>query len=132
MQRFWIEFRSDRFRSKDRLDFRTEDKRLRSVCVIKRFDTDVIANERQGSFAIVPDGESKHAVETADSFPTPLVDRSEQHFGIAVGFELVSERAKLFAQFAVVVDFAVEGENETAVGREHRLVTGRGGVDGAQ
>ena len=41
----------------------------------------------------------------------------------------VSERAELFSQFAIVVDFAVEGENVAAVSRQHRFVSARARVD---
>src|SRR5689334_14568310 len=41
----------------------------------------------------------------------------------------MSARAEFVAQLAIVVDFAVEGENEAAVGREHRLVAGGRRID---
>src|SRR5687768_3810022 len=41
----------------------------------------------------------------------------------------MSERAELFAQFAIVVDFAVVREDVTAVVREHGLVTAGTRVD---
>src|SRR5690348_13403787 len=129
MQRLGVDPRLDQLRSENRFDLRSKNKPVANVRVIQRLDPDVIAHQRQRSLAIVPDGKRKHAVEPSQTFPTPLLDRGQQNFRIAVCFELMTQRAQLFAQFAVIVDFAVEGENETAVRREHRLVTGRSGID---
>src|SRR5687767_2793889 len=124
MQRFGVDLRCDQFRSKDGFDLGTKDERLGSERVIQRLDTDVIANQRQRSLAIIPNGEGKHAVETADSFLAPLSEHSQQDFGVTICFEPVSARSKLFAQFAVVINLAVESENVTAVRRKHWLVAG--------
>src|SRR6185437_8344472 len=78
---------------------------------------------------VVPNCKGKHAVETTHCIPAPFGNCFEEDFGVAVGAKLLTEGAQLFAEFAVVVDLAVEREDVTTVVREHRLVTGGRCVD---
>ena len=48
----------------------------------------------------------------------------EQNFGIGVGAERVAFGFQLFAQLAVVVDFAVERDYIAAICGEHGLMSG--------
>ena len=56
----------------------------------------------------------------------------QQDFGVGSGAEDVALGFELFAQFAVVVDFAVEGDDELAVGAVHGLRAALGEVDDGQ
>ena len=76
----------------------------------------------QLAFEVVPNCESKYAVELIYRIPTPFGDRCQQNFGVAVRLERVSKGTQLFAQFAVIVDLAIESEDVTAIMRQHRLV----------
>ena len=53
----------------------------------------------------------------------------QQDLGVGVGLEGIALGFELLAQLAVVVDFAVEGDAQAAIGSGHRLGTGGGEID---
>src|SRR6266511_128018 len=92
----------------------------------------MIARERQCAFTVVPHSEMEHAVEARQAFSTPLCKSSQQHFRICLSPELMAFALQLFAQLAIVVDLAPEGNDVTTVSGKHWLMTRYAGVDDCQ
>ena len=63
---------------------------------------------------------------------TALGVEMQQHLGVGVGAKHAPLGFELAAQFAVVVDFAVERDAQPAISAEHRLGAGIGKVDDGQ
>ena len=70
----------------------------------------------------VPQREGKHADRAFDrGFDAPKRAGFQQHLGVGIAAHGMAGRLQLAADVAVVVDFAVEGDDEAPVGRMHRL-----------
>jgi len=90
--------------------------------VIQRLDAEAVAGEEQRAMAQVADGEGEHAVEMLDAFFAPGVIGLEDHLAVALREERVAEFFEFLAQFAVVVDGAVEHQHQMQLAVEHRLM----------
>ena len=64
--------------------------------------------------------EGEHASQARQHVDVPSSIGGEQHLGIRSGRELLSEPRQLLAQLNVIIDLAVENDNEVAA--PHRLV----------
>src|ERR1700720_780005 len=83
--------------------------------VQQRFFSDSIARQKQGLCALVPDRKSKHAAQMFGTVGAVLVPGMNDRFRVAVGIKLMAELLELIAQFAVVVNLAVEDNPGSAV-----------------
>src|SRR3546814_7245862 len=71
----------------------------------------------------VPDRDGEHAIESRKPIePVPLVD-AQDDLGVAVRIEGYARLTQLAADFAMIVDLAVEHDVNSAVGRMHWLMS---------
>ena len=110
---------------------RAEQKSLAGLNDVKRLDAEWIAGGEKFTIRQVERDKRIHANEALECAVTPYLQRIRQNLGIGFCFELDAESGKFLAQFAVVVDLAIEGNRETSVERNLRL-DGVLGVDNAQ
>ena len=81
-----------------------------------------VPNQRQLPLLPVPEREREHADEAFDGgLQPPSFDRGQDDLGIAVAAEIDAVVGELAAQFAVIVDLAIVGDDVAAAGRDHRL-----------
>ena len=73
--------------------------------------------------------EGEHAAQRLDHRRAAVGVELQQHLGVGVGAEAVALGLELRLQLAVIVDLAVEGDGERAVGAVHRLRAALGQID---
>ena len=56
-----------------------------------------------------------------DDLAPPVLISAQQHFGVGIAREAVTEPSELLSQLAKVVDFPIEGQREAGLGIAHRL-----------
>jgi hypothetical protein len=100
--------------------------------VVQRFDAERVARQQQGLFAGIPQGKGIHAAQVLQHGRAFGLVQVQQYLRVGFAAEDVALRFELAAQFAVVVDFAVEGDDELAVCALHRLCAALGEVDDGQ
>jgi hypothetical protein len=83
-------------------------------------------------FARIPQGKGVHAAQLLQHGRALGLVEVQQHLGVGAGAEDVALRLQLAAQLAVVVDLAVEGDDELAVGTHHGLCAALAEVDDGQ
>ena len=103
------------------LGLRGKAQRPAVVRPVERLDAERIARQQQLARARVPQAEGEHAAQSPDHRRAAIGIELQQHLGVGFAVELVALGLQLRAQFAVVVDFAVEGDREPAVGALHGL-----------
>ncbi len=117
----------------ERFELGGEDHLPSALGVIQRLLPEAIANQPARFGRAVPYGYREHAPQTRNGrLDTPLRKGGQRHLGIAGPDERVSIPRQLGAKLFEVVDFAVEGDHEPAIGRAHRLVTSAGNIDDGQ
>src|ERR1041384_3997146 len=89
----------------------------------------MITNEIEGAFTIIPQRKREHSIQTLQTRFTPFSPSLQQNLCIGLRSELMTFGDQLLTQLAIVVDLAVENDDESIVMREHRLVTGAARVD---
>ena len=99
--------------------------------VIERLDPDRIARKRQATLLAIPDGDGEHAVQTGPRIVAPFAIGRQDRLGVAVRVKAVATPRQILAQRRVVVDFTVEDDGKTTVGRFDRLMSARD-VDDAE
>lgn len=98
--------------------------------VVKRLLADAIVHQRQAALVPVPQGEREHADESRHGLAqAPDLDRGEHDFGIGLAAKAVAERGELPAQFAKVVNFAVEHDHVSRACGVHWLAAGLAQID---
>src|SRR5205823_930684 len=95
---------------------------------------EAVANQAERSFAAVPQREREHASAPPERFlQAPGDDALDEHLRIRMAappaFGHGTGTLELGTEVGMVIDFTVEGEDEPAVSRVHRLVPGRCEVD---
>ena len=112
------------------LQFRAEKKQIAEGGPIKRLDAQTVANQRQGAFLAVPKREGEHADQPFDG-PGHAEGRAgfEDHLGIGMAAKANAACGQLRADFLVAVNLAVIDDDETAAGRNHRLMAGGREID---
>ena len=99
--------------------------------VEERLLADAVARQQQRLAPRVPQGEGEHAVQAPDAVGPVLLIEMDDDLGIALGRERMPARAKLRAQFPIVVDLAVEDDGHGPILVVHGLIA-RGQVDHAE
>ena len=139
MQRFVVELSFDQAAGENRFYLGSENQRevpsltvglLRRI--IQRLDADAIANQKERSLRIVPKRKGKHPIQTKETLFAPFSPGGQQDFGVALGAKTVALGSKFVAQLAIVVNLSVENNDQAAVVRKHRLVSGAAGIDDRQ
>ncbi len=96
------------------------------------FDAEAVAGQKETAVAHVPDRQGEHAMETGRRLLAPFPIGLEDHFGIAVGKEVIALVLQLGAQLRIVVDGAVEDQGQPQLLVHHGLVGALGKVDHGQ
>ena len=91
--------------------------------VQQRFLSHAIARQEKRFRAFIPNRKSKHPPQVLWTISSPLVVGVNDSFSVTVGIELVAELFELLAQFAIVVDLAVENNPRRAVLIMNRLLS---------
>ncbi len=107
-----------------RLEFGCEYQRVADPAVIERLLADPVARERQHPRRAVPQREREHAGRAPQRrLDTPCDDRRDQHLavGVAAPRRCAPCTLEFRAQFAMVVDFAVEDDDVATARGCHRL-----------
>src|SRR4051812_11865725 len=95
--------------SPQRLQLRTEYKRITGPAIVKRLLPHAVAAEPEAAFALVPQSECEHAVESSQGiFNTPFPKRSQHDFGIGMAAKRVPAGLQFPAKIEKVVDFAIK------------------------
>src|SRR5260370_26908525 len=89
---------------------------------IYRLDSEAVARENQSPCILRPNRERKHAAQTREAIFVPSQKSPQNYLGVAAGFEFFSVRFQFRAQFAVVVNLAVEDQDGVSVLADHGLV----------
>ena len=87
----------------------------------KRFYAQTVACQKQRAVRVVVQREGKHAVQALQAIRAPFLPRGEDDLCVPLGPEYCAKRGKLAAQFAEIVNLAVEDDGRAAIGRMHRL-----------
>ena len=109
-------------------DFSSEPKTSvpsRQQRVVQRLDAEAVARQEQRLLVAVPQREREHAAEALDAVLAPRLPGVHDDLGVAARAEDVAERLQLGDQLLVVVDLAVEDDDDAAVLVEQRLLAGR-------
>ncbi len=96
--------------------------------VVQRLHAEAIAGHEQRARVPVVEREREHAAETLHALFAPRFPRVHDHFGVALRVEHVPERFELRNELLVVVDLAVEYDDDRAVLVVERLLAG-GDID---
>src|SRR5262249_10273207 len=72
-----------------------------------------------------PEREGEHAAEVLDAIGAPRFPAVHDHFGVGLRAKHMAEGLELRNQFLIVVDLAVEDDDDGAVLVEERLLAGR-------
>src|SRR5437870_2541600 len=144
MKRLFVEFGFDCAAGKNCLYFRGKDETGSAgilpafvyigatMRVIKRLNSHPIPHERQRPLSLVPNRKRKHPIEPWQTIHAPFRPCGQQDFRVRLGSEIVAFGCELRAQFAIVVDLAVQRDYKTAISRQHRLMARTARVDDRQ
>ena len=113
---------------RNRLAERSKSRHLR---VEERLDPEPVAREEERALDGVPDREGEHADQLLGAALAHLLVEMDDDLGVALRPELMSLGDQLAAEFAVVVDLAVEDDVVAAGFVAHRLAAA-GEVNDAQ
>src|SRR5262249_10132971 len=91
------------------------------IDVQERFFPEAVTREKQLPPAPVNNSEGEHSFEPRRHVRSPPVVGVEDHLGIRLGSKMVTERAKFVPELDIVVDLAVERNNQSSVVGSHRL-----------
>ena len=101
------------------------------MAIDQRLLAQPIAGQQQLPSPGVPEGQGEHAVEVLEKLGPFVLVEVDEHFGVALGAEVVPGAFQPAAQVAEVVDFAVEDDPDRAVFVGERLLAA-GHVDDRQ
>ncbi len=97
------------------LDLRRVHERAVHLGVVEGLDAEMVAGSEQLAPVLVPDHEREHAADLLQQVHAPLLIAVQQHFRVAFGGEGVARRDQFLTQRLVIVDLAVEGDDQRAV-----------------
>ena len=117
----------------DGFEFRGEKQFSVPDLIIERFDSHAVAEQEQTRRCgpAVPDRGGVHPAQSFEKRFAFEPESPEQDFRIGIGAELRSLFFESGAQFAVIVDFAVDRDGDSPVGRDERLFSRFGEVEDA-
>src|SRR6185312_10643876 len=113
-----------------RFQFRGEGEGAVDMSPVERLYAEAVPPERQLAAFAIPHREGKHALALAQGFLySPMRKALKQHLRVGAAAQGDTRLPKLLSEVAIVVDFAVEGDDEAAVRRHHRLVARGADID---
>src|SRR3981081_900940 len=89
---------------------------------IQGLDSETVPRENQPPCILRPNRQREHATQAREAILVPAEKGAQDYFGVAAGFEFLSVRFQFRAQFAMVVDLAVEDQYGVSVLAAHGLV----------
>ena len=101
---------------------------FRQLRVVDGLDPERIPCDQQNALAPIPECEGEHAVESLDEGLAFGSKPLQEHLAVARGTERAAARLEPRAEFAEIVDLAVEDQNVAAAVRVHGLGGGIGQV----
>ena len=114
---------------KQRLDLRGEAECPAVVCGVERLDAVRVAREEEAAPCFVPDCECEHAAQPMHHLGAMTRVEVQEHLRIGGRAEARAVGLELDAQLRIVVDLAVEHDDEPAVFTDHRLRSALGEID---
>ena len=87
-------------------------------------DAQAVTRKKQGLLVAVPQGEGEHAAKALHAGLAPRLPGVQDDLGVAAGAEGVAQGFEFGHQFLVVVDFAVEDDDDRVVFVEQGLLAG--------
>ena len=111
---------------------RSEAKTARPFRVIERLDAEPVARQNDAAGVALPYREREHAVKAFDAARSPFRIGFEDDFSVALREKAIALGRKLGAQFAKIVDAAVEDDGEAEFRIDHRLLRCGGKIDDAE
>src|SRR6266404_6215214 len=109
---------------KNGLQFGTEVQLVIAEVKIQGLDSEPVARQNQPPGILRPNRDGKHAAQAREAVLIPSQKRAQDYFGVTVGFEFFAARFQFRAQFAVIVDLAVENQDSISVLADHGLIAG--------
>ena len=103
-------------------EFRAKNKLAIDLGVKQWLLADAIARDKKFLSALIPNSEGKHAAQMFGTVGAILVVGVNDRFGVAICIEGVAEFLELLAEFAVVVDLAVENDPGSSILIVNRLL----------
>lgn len=101
---------------KDGFEFGAEVEFALVAAEVEGFDAHAVAGEDEALAGGGVEGDAEHAAEAGEDAGVPGEEALEDYFGVGVGVEVVAEGGEFGAEFAVVIDLAVEDDDGVAVG----------------
>ena len=107
--------------SQEALDLGTVDQTLAHALIVEGLDAKDVAGAHQALLLVIPDGEGKHTAQTLQHRNAPLLVAMQNGLGIALSLEVITASNELLAKLLIVIDLAVEGDDDAAILVFHRL-----------
>ena len=100
--------------------------------VVERLDAEAVARHEERALFPIPKAEREHPAKVRETVLAPVSVGRRNHLRVAVGLKLVSRRAQLRAQLAVVVNLAVENDLVAVAAVGQWLVAARREIENTQ
>jgi hypothetical protein len=83
-------------------------------------------------FRLIPNGERKHSSQPSEHGLAVFLEHLQKHLGVAGRTKATSFRFEFAAQFEVVVNLAIEGDDAVSIGAAHGLGAIFGEIDNGE
>src|SRR5579864_5968826 len=128
-QTCWFRIARDIPACEERLHLRCKAKSPAIVRCVQWLDTVWIAREKQATLLVVPDGESEHSAQPMYHFGAVPHIEMQQRLGVGSRTEVDTVFLEFGAKLWIVVDLAVEYDDESTDITNHWLGSSVGKVD---
>ena len=91
---------------------------------VQRLDAHAVASQHQALARFSPQCDGEHTAQPRKTIRVPFEKRRQRRFGVRAGAKAMAAPLQFHAQFRVVVDLAVEGDDCVAALGEDGLVAG--------
>ncbi|HMJ54924.1 MAG TPA: hypothetical protein VK540_22765, partial [Polyangiaceae bacterium] len=106
------------------LDLGAEAELTRSPCIKERLLAGAISREKKPSSWIVPDTQRKHPIKARNDAFAPCPVSLDDDFSVGTGPKGVAARLELAAELMVIVDLAIERDDDLPIVASHGLRPG--------
>jgi hypothetical protein len=100
--------------------------------IVQRLDAEPVARQDDAPAIAFPDRECEHPIKSLDAARSPFLVGFEDDFGVALGEESIAFAREFAAQFAEIIDAAVEDDGKAEFRIDHRLGGCGGKIDDAE
>src|SRR4029077_7364990 len=109
----WFRVARNLSAGEQRLDLRGEAECPAVVCGVERLDAVGVAREEEAAPRLIPDGECEHAAELVHYLGAMTRVEVQERLRVGGGAEARAVGLELGAQLRIVVDLAIEHDDET-------------------